>query len=73
MSPWLQALLVGVAGVIFYLVMVKRLRKRHWPKAPKVVLPKNNPEGAAEDGQTETDTSEGKSDSQNESDADKDK
>ncbi len=39
MSPWLQALLLGVVGVVFYLVMIKRLRKRHWPKAPKVVLP----------------------------------
>lgn len=53
MSPWLQALLLGVVGVVFYLVMIKRLRKRHWPKAPKVVLPvaedESNPDAGKND------------------------
>ncbi|MEM8658092.1 MAG: hypothetical protein AAFV27_13780 [Pseudomonadota bacterium] len=62
MSPWLQALLVGVVGVVFYLVMVKRLRKRHWPDAPKVVLPKTErTEDAAEDEQKDSPDGEGKS------------
>ncbi|MEM8788179.1 MAG: hypothetical protein AAGE76_07945 [Pseudomonadota bacterium] len=38
MPYWLQAVLVGIVGIVFYLVMVKRLRRRHRSDAPKMVL-----------------------------------
>jgi len=35
---WAEALIYGTVGVVVYLILLRRLRRRHWSKAPDVVL-----------------------------------
>ena len=35
---WAEALIYGTVGVIVYLILLRRIRRRHWTKAPDVVL-----------------------------------
>ncbi len=35
---WAEALIYGTVGVVVYLILLRRVRRRHWSKAPDVVL-----------------------------------
>ena len=37
---WAEALIYGTVGVVVYLILLRRIRRRHWNKAPDVVLRK---------------------------------
>ena len=37
---WTEALVYGSVGVIVYLILLRRIRRRHWTRAPEIVLGK---------------------------------